>query len=317
MKMFVVTKQEVFRLFKYIGLYLVGLSVGAFTGLLPLLAIVAGLPIVLADRQMGRRAAQIVAVVSLAATWLVMDSLSFVYVGLGLIVGFSLSLIPDHVPFRFALVQSSVAGFIWALVTNFAARTIQGTGLLSLIDSQFQHFVAVTIEGMQGLNLYTAEQISQFQQIADLTRTALAAQWAYMLFTYLLASTLFTYILSRALSSIKQPREDLLATKASIGLAAVTVILAGLHYLLPAVATSFVTNAWNIAALVMSLFGFMLLFYYLRFLRVGIILRLVLGIYLFSSPIAWRVLLLVGLFDAVFDYRFYAKNRQSGQSPLN
>lgn len=318
MKMFVITKQDLFRLFKYVGIYLVALSIGAFTGLLPLLALVAGLPIILADRQMGRRAAQIVALVSLAATWLVMgDPLSFVYVGLGLIVGFSLSLVNDHVPFRFALVQTGVAGFIWALVMNFAAHTVQGTGLLSLINTQFQQAVVITIERMQGLNLYTAEQISQFQQYVDLMRKVLIDQWAYILFIYLLASTLATYILGRALSKTKQPQEDLLGTKAPIGLGAVTAILAGLHYLLPAVSTLLVTNLWNIVALIMSLFGFMLLFYYLRFLRGGIIFRVVLGIYLFSSPIAWRVLLLVGLFDAVFDYRFYARNRQQGQPPLN
>jgi hypothetical protein len=60
----------------------------------------------------------------------------------------------------------------------------------------------------------------------------------------------------------------------------------------------------------MSLAGFLLLFYYLRFFRLGMFWRILLGIYLFSSPIAWRVMLLVGLFDTVFDYRFYARKRQ-------
>ena len=60
----------------------------------------------------------------------------------------------------------------------------------------------------------------------------------------------------------------------------------------------------------MSLAGFSLLFYYLRFLKVGVIWRLLLGFSLFTSPIVWRVMLLVGLFDTVFDYRFYARKRQ-------
>lgn len=311
MKAFVVTKQDLLRLGKYIGSYLVGLSVGAFTGLLPLLALAAGLPIVLAQRQMGRRAAQIVALVSLGATWLLLDRLSFVYVGLGLIVGYSLSLIKEHVPFRLALVQTVVAGFVWALVMNFTAQMLQGEGLLALISSQFQLALGVTVERMQELGLYTAEQIGQFQQYGDLMLKAVSEQWAYLLFVYLLISTGVTYALSGVFSANQLPREDLLANKAPVSLALVAALLAGLHYLLPEMAPLLITNLWNIVALLMSLAGVLLLFYYLRFLRVGMLWRLLLGAYLISNPIAWRVLMLVGSFDAVFDYRFYARKRQS------
>lgn len=312
MKMFVITKQELLRLFKFIGIYLVGLSVGAFTGLLPLLAPVAGLPIILASRQLGQRAAQIVGLICLGATWLLMDPLSFVYVGLGLMVGFSLSLVKDHVPLRLALVQTTVAGFVWTLVMNFALRMVQGQGLLSTISDQFLLALNQTVERMQGLSLYTAEQISQFQQFGDVMHKVLTTEWAYVLFIYLLVSTLATSVLSRVFSQTKPPREDLLATKAPLSLAVVTAILGGLHYLTPTVGTLVVTNLWNISALLTSLAGLLLLFFYLRFFRVGWLLRALLAIYLISSPFAWRALLLIGVFDSAFDYRFYVRNRQQG-----
>jgi hypothetical protein len=317
MKMFVITKRDLLRLFKYVGIYLVGLSVGAFTGLLPLLAPIAGLPIVLAERQLGQRAAQIVALLSLAATWLLMDQLSFVYVALGLMVGFSLCVVRSHVPFRFVLLQSTVAGFIWVLVMNFVTQLASGQGLLVTFNSQLQQAISLTVERMQGLELYTAEQISEFQQYGEQMLKIFSEQWAYVLFIYLLISILATYLLTRGAGSTSLNREDLLATKAPVGLAIATALLAGVHYLLPNVAVALVSNLWNVAALLTSLSGFLLLFYYLRFLRVNVILRVLLAAYLVFSPLAWRIMLLIGGFDAVFDYRFYARNRTPGESGSN
>lgn len=316
MKMVVITKQDLLRLFKYTGLYLVGLTVGVFSGLLPLLAPLAGLPILLADRQLGRRAGQVVALVALVATWFLMDHISFVYIGLGLMVGYSLSLMHDHVPFRFALAQSTVAGFIWALAMNYASRLLQGEGLLPLLQTQFQQAITVTVERMQGLGLYTTEQIGQLQQYGELMLKVLAEQWAYLLFVYLLISAVASFLLARVLLR-PAIREDLLASKAPITLAAATAIFAGLHYLMPEVAAPVVTNLWNSLALLMALAGFQLLFFYLRWLRVHGLLRLAFGVYLFFNPIAWRVLLLVGAFDAAFDYRYYARRRQAGETGSN
>lgn len=312
MKMFVINRESLLRLGKFIGIYLVGLSVGTFVGLLPLLALAAGLPIVLAERQLGRRAAQIVGLVSLGATWILLDEMSFVYVGLGLMVGYSLATVNPKVPFRFGFLQTAVTGFVWAFVMNFVLKTMRDDGLLSLITSQFQQALVVTVERMQSLELYSPTQITEFQQYGQLMLDTLRNEWAYLLFVYLLISASVTYALSRLFSPVKQPAEDLLAGKAPLALAVTTALLAGLHYLMPATATGVVSNLWSIAALVMSLYGFALLFYYLRFLKVGLFWRILLGFYLFTSPIAWRVLLLVGSFDAAFDYRFYARKRQQG-----
>jgi len=310
MKVFVINRENVLRLGKFIGIYLVGLSVGTFVGLLPLLALISGLPILLAERQMGRRAAQIVGLVSLGATWFLLDEMLFVYVGLGLMVGYGLAMIPPHVPFRLRLAQTTVTGFVWTLVMNYVLQLMRGEGLLTLLGSQLQQALAVTVERMQSLELYNSAQISDFQQYGQLMLETLQSEWAYLLFVYLLLSTAATAFLGRRFSPVQQPAEDLLESKAPVGLALLTAVLAAIHYLLPAVAPAVVGNLWSIAALVTSLYGFALLFFYLRFARVGPFWRVFLAFYFFTSPIIWRVLLLVGLFDAVFDYRFYARKRQ-------
>lgn len=310
MRVFVINRENLLRLGKFIGIYLVGLSVGTFVGLLPLLALVAGLPILLAERQMGRRAAQIVGLVSLVTTWFLLDEMLFVYVGLGLMVGYGLAMIPPHVPFRLRLVQTTVTGFVWALVMNYALRAMRGEGLLALLGNQLQQALATTVERMQAMELYTSAQVSDFQQFGQLMLQTLQNEWAYLLFVYLLISTAATAFLGRQFSQGKQPAEDLLATKAPVGVAVITIALAGLHYLLPGVATSVVSNLWSIAALISSLYGFALLFFYLRFAKVGLFWRVLLGFYFFTSPIILRIMLLVGLFDAVFDYRFYARRRE-------
>ncbi len=310
MRVFVISRDNIRRLGKYIGIYLVGLSLGAFSGLLPLLAVVAGVPVIMAERQLGRRAAQIATLVCLLATWLLLDELSFVYVGLGLMVGYSLAMVPPHVPIHLSFAQTAVTGFVWTVVTNSVMRLLRGEGLLALFASQLQQALALTLENMESLGAYTSAQAAEFQQYGELMLEALNTQWGYLLFVYLLFSTFLTHYLSRRLLKTGQPSEDLLSLKPSLPMAVISVILAGLHYLLPTVASGVVANLWSIASLLMSLAGFSLLFYYLRFLKVGVIWRLLLGFSLFTSPIVWRVMLLVGLFDTVFDYRFYARKRQ-------
>jgi hypothetical protein len=310
MKVFVISKDNLLRLGKYIGMYLLGLSVGAISGLLPLMAVVAGLPIILSERQLGRRAAQLATLACLLATWLLLDELSFVYVGLGLIVGYSLAMVPPHVPIHLSFAQTAVTGFVWVAVMNFVVRMLRGEGLLRLFLGQLQQALALTLENMRELGAYTSAQVAEFEQYGELMLKALDNQWGYLLFVYLLISSLVTYMLSRALVKTEQPVEDLLSLKPSLPLAVISVALAGLHYLLPSFAPGLVVNLWSIASFLMSLAGFLLLFYYLRFFRLGMFWRILLGIYLFSSPIAWRVMLLVGLFDTVFDYRFYARKRQ-------
>ncbi len=310
MKVFVINRENVLRLGKFIGIYLVGLSVGAFVGLLPLLALISGLPILLAERQMGRRAAQIVGLVSLGATWFLLDEMLFVYVGLGLMVGYGLAMIPPHVPFRLRLVQTTVTGLVWTLVMNYVLQVVRGEGLLRLLGNQLQQALAVTVERMQAIEIYTSAQVGEFQQFGQLMLETLQNEWVYLLFVYLLLSTAATAFFGSRFSSVKQPAEDLLETKAPVGLALFAAVLAGLHYLLPKVAPFVVGNLWSIAAMLASLYGFALLFYYLRFAKVGLFWRVLLGFYFFTSPIILRIMLLVGLFDAVFDYRFYARKRQ-------
>ena len=120
---------------KILAIYAVGLLVGAVSGFLPLFSLVAGYPILLVRQRMGLPQARIMALATLVITWIILDPLSFVLVGLGLAIGYSLLewRSPDRGlggAYKFGL----FGGTVWLALSNFSALLMEERNLLSIIN---------------------------------------------------------------------------------------------------------------------------------------------------------------------------------------
>lgn len=304
---------ENIQMLKILAIYAVGLLVGAVSGFLPLFSLVAGYPILLVRQRMGLPQARIMALATLVITWIILDPLSFVLVGLGLAIGYSLLewRSPDRGlggAYKFGL----FGGTVWLALSNFSALLMEERNLLSIINDVITKSFSLMYESMASLEIYSPEQLEFLQEFQEQAVPLFSNNWPIMAFVFIcLGTTACLLLLARYEPAVALGLAKWRDARAPGWLAVATFVANGLQRFSPATMPWLVHNLLGIGNFVLLLSGYALVFFYMRHLRFSRMMGILFTVYLFLSPWLRPVLILVGMFDALFDYRYYARTKKS------
>ncbi len=301
------------QMLKILTIYAVGLLVGALSGFLPLVSLMAGFPLLIARQRLGLLRAQIIALASLVLTWLILDPLSFVIVGLGVIVGYSLlAWRPEEQSIGIACRLSLWAGTVWLAASNWSALLLEKRNLLAIISEEIARAFTLIYEGMTSLEIYSPEQLEYLRELQEKAVPLFNDNWPIMVFVFIcLGTTSCLLLLSRYEPEVALRLANWREQRGPAWVAIVTIAAHVLQRLSPATMPWLVNNILGIGNFVMLLAGYALVLYYMRHLRFSKVIEVLFTVYLFLSPWLRPILILVGQFDALFDYRYYARNRST------
>jgi len=301
------------QMLKILTIYAVGLLVGALSGFLPLVSLMAGFPLLIARQRLGLLRAQIIALASLVLTWLILDPLSFVIVGLGVIVGYSLlAWRPEEQSIGIAYRLSLWAGTVWLAASNWSALLLEKRNLLAIISEEIARAFTLIYEGMTSLEIYSPEQLEYLRELQEKAVPLFNDNWPIMVFVFIcLGTTSCLLLLSRYEPEVALRLANWREQRGPAWVAIVTIAAHVLQRLSPATMPWLVNNILGIGNFVMLLAGYALVLYYMRHLRFSKVIEVLFTVYLFLSPWLRPILILVGQFDALFDYRYYARNRST------
>lgn len=301
------------QMLKILTIYAVGLLVGALSGFLPLVSLMAGFPLLIARQRLGLLRAQIIALASLVLTWSILDPLSFVIVGLGVIVGYSLlAWRPEEQSIGIAYRLSLWAGTVWLAASNWSALLLEKRNLLAIISEEIARAFTLIYEGMTSLEIYSPEQLEYLRELQEKAVPLFNDNWPIMVFVFIcLGTTSCLLLLSRYEPEVALRLANWREQRGPAWVAIVTIVAHVLQRLSPATMPWLVNNILGIGNFVMLLAGYALVLYYMRHLRFSKVIEVLFTVYLFLSPWLRPILILVGQFDALFDYRYYARNRST------
>lgn len=297
---------------KILTVYAAGLLLGAVTGFLPLVSIVAGFPILIIRKQLGLREARITALACLLLTYVMLDPLSFIFVGLGVSIGYSLlAWRSQQHTLGSAFRISFIGGAIWLAVSNWSVVFMEKRNLLTVVTEIVNESFTLLLENASSLNLYTPEQMEFLQEFKVQTLALFNSNWPTIAFVFIsLGVTACLFLLARYEPVVAVRLANWRNLRAPAWLAVITVIAFVLQLLAPETLPFLVTNAVGIGNFVFLLSGYALACFYMRHLRFSRAIELLFTFYLFLSPWLRPVLVLIGQFDALFDYRHFARAKR-------
>ncbi len=300
---------ETVQMLKILTIYAAGLLIGAVSGFLPLLSLAAGLPVLVVRHQMGLLQARLMALATLVLTWIILDPLSFVIVSLGIVVGYSLlNWRSSEQGLGIAYRRSLLGGAIWLAVGNFVAVFITQRNLLALINEAMTQSFQLLLEHMTAMDIYPPEQLEFLQTFQEQAVPIFNQNWPIMAFVFIsLSTTVGLLLLARYEPAVAYSLANWRELRAPAWLAIVTFVAHGLHQLAPNIYPWLVNNVLGIGNFVLFLSGYALVQFYMRHFRFSRMMGVLFTLYLFLSPWLRPILALVGRFDALFDYRYYAR----------
>lgn len=313
---FPITGHETVQVLKSLTIFVVGLIIAVISGLLPLFAVLAGLPMLIVRQQVNLPAARLTALICLLLTWLLVDTLSFVFIGLGLAVAYSLLFWQSkRRGLGVAYFLGCLGGTIWLVTSNWSVRLMEQQSLLAVISDVVATAYALIVDNMTTQGIYSPEQIEFITAFQQEIGGLLAASWPMIAFIFIcLATTACVLLLARFDRSVAAYLANWRNLRAPAWLAVVGLLAYLVQALAPNAAPWLAGNILQISNLVLFWAGFALVFFYLQHFRLGWGMGLLFVIYLFISPWLRPVLTLVGQFDAVFDYRKFIQPKMDPQS---
>lgn len=307
MKVCLITKQQIIQMLKILTIYAAGLLVGAVSGFLPLLSLLAGFPVLVVHQKFGLGAARVMALASLLITWVIVDPLSFVFIGLGVAIGYSLlAWRSQERGLGAAYNLGLIGGAIWLAVSNWSVTLVEQKNLLAVINETVVKSFTFLLENMTALEMYTPEQIEFMQQFQELAIPLFNESWPVFAFVFVsLGTTACLLLLARFEQSVAVRLANWRDLRAPAWLALVTLAASALRRLAPNAVPWLANNALGIGNFVLFLAGYALIYFYMRHLRFSWGIGLLFTIYLVLSPWLRPILILIGQFDALFDYRHF------------
>lgn len=309
MRACVITKDQIVQMLKIITIYAAGLLVGAVSGFLPLFSLLAGFPVLVARQKLGLTAARIMALASLLVTWQLVDPISFVFVGLGVAVGYSLlAWQGQERGLGSAFKLSFLGGGIWLAVSNWSVILLEKRSLLTIINEVVARSFAFLQESMASLEIYSAEQMELMSKFQEQAVPLFSENWSVIAFVFIcLSTTACLLLLARYEQAVAIRLANWRDLSAPSWLAIVTLLAYALTYLTPDTMPWLVHNVLGMGRFVLFLAGYALIYFYMRHLRFSRGIGILFTVYLFLSPWLRPILVLIGLFDSLFDYRHFAR----------
>ncbi len=304
-----ITKDQILQMLKIITIYAVGLLIGAASGFLPLFALLAGFPILVARQKVGLAGARIMALATLLITLLLVDPVSFVFVGLGVAVGYSLlAWRGQERSLGSAYRLSFLGGGIWLAVSNWSVVLLEQRNLLAVINEVVAKSFALLQESMAALEIYTPEQMELISKFSEQAAPLFNENWLTIAFIFIcLSTTACLLLLGRYEQAIAVRLANWRDLSAPGWLAIITVLAYALKRLAPGTLSWLANNTLGIGSFVLFLAGYALIYFYMRHLHFSRAIGILFTAYLLLSPWLRPILTLIGTFDALFDYRHFAK----------
>lgn len=309
MRACVITKDQIVQMLKIITIYAAGLLVGAVSGFLPLFSLMAGFPVLVARHKIGLTAARIMGLASLLVTWMLVDPVSFVFVGLGVAVGYSLlAWQGQERGLGSAFKLSFLGGGIWLAVSNWSVVLLEKRSLLSVINEVVAKSFSFLQENMASLEIYSPEQMELMSKFQEQAVPLFNDNWPIITFVFIcLGTTACLFLLARYEQAVAVRLANWRDLSAPSWLATITLLAYALRRLIPEAMPWLVHNVLGIGSFVLFLAGYALIYFYMRHLRFSRGIGILFTVYLFLSPWLRPILILIGLFDALFDYRHFAR----------
>lgn len=306
-----INKHEIRQMLKILTIYAAGLLISAISGLLPLISLLAGLPILAARQKVGLVAARIMALACLFVTWLFVDPLSFVFIGLGVAIGYSLLFWRSQERrLGGAYSLSLIGGAIWLAISNWSVMLMEKKSLLSVVNEVVEKSFTYLRENMATLEMYSPEQMEFMAKLQEHAGPMFSENWPVIAFVFIcLGTTACLLLLARYEQTVSLELMNWRELRAPAWLALITFVAYALRRLTPNTLPWFTSNILNIGNCVLFLAGYTLVYYYMRYLRFSWGIGLLFTIYLFMSPWLRPILSLVGQFDALFDYRHFVRSK--------
>ena len=314
MKACSINRQKIKQMLKILTIYAAGLLVGAISGFLPLISLLAGFPILIARQNIGLVAARIMTVACLAVTWLFVDPLSFIFIGLGVAIGYSLLFWRNQCSLGGAYNLSIIGGAIWLMISNWSVRLMEKKSLLSVINETVERSLIYLQENMAALEVYSPEQLEFMTELQKQAGALFSGNWPVIVFVFIcLATTFCLLLLARFEPAVALQLANWREARAPVWLALATLAAYAMRRFAPDTIPWFASNLLSIGNFVLLLAGYTLIYYYIRHLRFSWGMGLLFTIYLLISPWLRPILSLIGQFDALFDYRQFVKAKTEPQ----
>lgn len=304
-----INKHQITQLLKILTVYAVGLLLGAVTGFLPLFSIVAGFPIIIVRQKLGLREARITALACLLLTWVMLDPLSFIFVGLGVSIGYSLLAWRSQVQtLGSAYKLSFIGGAIWLAASNWSVVLLEKRSLLAVITEVINESLTLLLENATYLELYSPEQMKFLQEFKGQAPALFSSNWPMIAFVFIsLGLTACLFLVARYEPVVAVRLANWRNLRAPAWLAIATIIAFVFQRFAPETLPFLVSNTLAIGSLVLLLSGYALVYFYMRHLRFSRAIGVLFTFYLLLSLWLRPVLVLIGQFDALFDYRHFAR----------
>ncbi|NLY54478.1 MAG: DUF2232 domain-containing protein [Firmicutes bacterium] len=315
MKAFIIGKTDLKYMLKILTFYAIALFVGAISGFLPLFSILAGFPVLIAHQQLGIGSARLMTIACLLLTWIMVDPILFIIIGLGIIIGYSLVFWRGAEQKLGTAYQLAIGGgTIWLGISNLVSVLLEKKSLLTIIIEAWQAIFSLVAENMASLDVYSEEQLQLLAQLQEQTPQFLSRSWLFLTFMFVFfATTACIFLLARYQEPVASKLSQWREFRGPAALAGLTLLAYLWRLFLPDSLPWLLTNILLIGNFLFFLSGYALLFFYLRHWRFSWGLGFFLSFYLFMSPWLRQVLILVGIFDALFDYRHFARSKSEGR----
>jgi hypothetical protein len=310
MTVFLLTRDELTRMLKILAIYAVAVLLGAISGLLPLISLLAGLPILLAGYHISVTAGRLLLPCCLLVNWIMLDPLSFIVVGIGVTIGyFLLHWYASDKRIAVGYRSGFIGAVLWLSISNVVTLWLEKKNLLAVLLDTLSRTFAAVVKNMQDLDIYSAEQLEMLDQFQEAIMQSMQQNWPVFVFIFVFLSITFTLLWfgrhDRQVAEQFQWRQ----WRAPAWLAIATMLTTMLMYVFPQAAPWLVSNIFGIGTFLLFLSGAALLYFYLQHWRMGWIVQLLAGLLILTNPFVLRIMVLVGTFDALFDYRYYARSR--------
>ncbi|MGI6345460.1 MAG: DUF2232 domain-containing protein [Bacillota bacterium] len=315
MKLIYLSTQDLHYLGRVLLIYVAAILIGSQLGWLPFVGLAAGLPALLIGSKHGTAAAIPVALICLLAVSWIVEPLDLPLLGSSITVALVWCYAQQRrlkLPESLPLVLGGV--FLWLALASIFTQIIVGESLLAATLSGMEQEVARVVQNFEQMEGITPEQIEQVRQLGDTILELARTQWGYLIFHYAFFSLLVTQALGRILGRRWVAPVNWWEAKAPPVWGSIALALFFIDLFWPGAKLLLLTNLYGIFGFTLVMSGLCLVFFYLRHFRFTPLLAILVIYNLFLSPTLWRIMFLVGCFDSLFDYRYYARAGGQGNS---